>query len=102
MASRIPSLSAGFNPTVFYGAIALIACLLGFALFNTDQAEAVFGGIQRAAAINFGWLLVVTANLMLIGCLYMAISRLGDIRLGGKGAKPEFSRASWFAMLFST
>lgn len=101
MASRLPSVDAGFNPTVFYGAIALILGLLGFALFNLDQAEAVFGGIQRAATINFGWLLVLTANLMLAGCLYMAMTRLGDIRLGGAGAKPEFSRPAWFAMLFS-
>ena len=101
MASRVPGMGAGFNPRVFYGAIALIAALLGFALLNLDQAEAVFGGIQRAATINFGWLLVLTANLMLAGCLYMAMSRLGDIRLGGKGAKPEFTRPAWFAMLFS-
>ena len=101
MASRLPSIDAGFNPTVFYGAIALILGLLGFALFNLDQAETLFAGIQRAATVNFGWLLVLTANLMLIGCLYIATTRLGDVRLGGEGAKPEFSRPAWFAMLFS-
>lgn len=101
MASRLPSMDAGFNPTVFYGAIALILGLLGFALFNLDQAETLFGAIQRGATVNFGWLLVLTANLMLIGCLYIATTRLGDIRLGGAEAKPEFSRSAWFAMLFS-
>jgi choline/glycine/proline betaine transport protein len=101
MAARLPGTATGFNPPVFYGAIALIFGLLGFALFNIGQAEAVFGAIQRGASVNFGWLLVLTANLMLIACLYLAISKLGDVRLGGKQAKPEFSRAAWFAMLFS-
>ncbi len=101
MATRTPRADAGFNPPVFYGAIALILALLGFALFNLDRAEILFGSIQRVATINFGWLLVLTANLMLIGCLYIAMTRLGDVRLGGAAAKPEFSRPAWFAMLFS-
>ena len=101
MASRMPRPDAGFNPTVFYGAIALILALLGFALFNLDRAEVLYGSIQRVATINFGWLLVLTANLMLIGCLYIGLTRLGDVRLGGHAAKPEFSRPAWFAMLDS-
>lgn len=91
----------GFNPAVFYGAIGLIALLLGAAIWNAAGAEAAFGAIQRSITTNFGWLLVLTANLLLVACGWMALSRLGTIRLGGADAKPEFTRPAWFAMLFS-
>lgn len=50
---------------------------------------------------NLGWFFILAANVILIFCLYLAFSKYGDIRLGGEGAKPEFSNTSWFAMLFS-
>ncbi len=101
MATRMPRPDAGFNPTVFYGAIGLIGFLLATALLNLDRAEAVFLAVQRFATVNFGWLLILTVNLLLIACAYLAAGKLGNIRLGGSGAKPEFSRGAWFAMLFS-
>jgi len=91
----------GFNPTVFYGAIGLIAALLATALLNLDKSEAAFSAAQNYATANFGWLLIMTANLMLIACAYLALTSLGKVRLGGADAKPEFSRGAWFAMLFS-
>jgi len=101
MTSRPPLSPGGFNPTVFYGAITLIAALLGFALANHERAEAMFGTLQRAASVNFGWFFVLTVNLLLATCAYLAFTRLGTIRLGGAEAKPEFSRSAWFSMLFS-
>jgi choline/glycine/proline betaine transport protein len=101
MASRIPGPDAGFNPTVFYGAIGLIAALLATALLNLEEAEAAFQAVQRFATVNFGWLLILTANALLAVCAYLSTSRLGSVRLGGSEARPEFSRGAWFAMLFS-
>ncbi|MEZ5735000.1 MAG: BCCT family transporter [Novosphingobium sp.] len=101
MATRIPRPDAGFNPTVFYGAIGLITALLATALLNLHKAEATFLAIQKFATMNFGWLLIMTANILLVTCGYLAATRHGDVRLGGCAARPEFSRAAWFAMLFS-
>ncbi|PEQ14493.1 choline transporter [Novosphingobium sp. PC22D] len=92
---------AGFNPTVFYGAIGLIVALLAFAFINLAEAETVFGAIQQYASTNFGWLLVATVNVMLVTCGFIAVTRLGNVRLGGAEAVPEFTYAAWFAMLFS-
>ena len=101
MASISTGRDAGFNPTVFYGAIGCITALLGFALLNQHRAEELFLSIQRYATINFGWLLILTVNLLLAACAFLATTRLGNIRLGGPSAKPEFTRSAWFAMLFS-
>ncbi|MGD9811809.1 MAG: BCCT family transporter [Sphingobium sp.] len=101
MARFGPGRDAGFNPTVFYGAIGCILALLGFAFLNLHRAEALFQTIQRLATVNFGWLLVLTVNVLLVVCAFVAMTRLGNVRLGGPGARPEFSLTGWFAMLFS-
>ncbi len=48
------------------------------------------------------WWIVLASFLCLAVSLYIALSRYGKIRLGGKDAKPAFSYFSWFAMLFAT
>lgn len=100
MASN-PIRVGGFNPTVFYGAIGLIGALLAFALLNVAGAENFFAQVQRYASVNFDWLFVLTVNLLLICCAYLAFSRLGKVRLGGSRAKPAYSKLTWFSMLFS-
>ncbi|WP_239026450.1 BCCT family transporter [Novosphingobium decolorationis] len=86
---------------MFFGAIAAIGGLIVFALYDTDVATARFEAIQAFATHNFGWLFVATANVMLVTSAFLAISRIGHVRLGGADAKPTYSATSWFAMLFS-
>jgi choline/glycine/proline betaine transport protein len=92
---------ANFNPTVFFGAIGVIALLILFALLNADVAEVRFAAIQSYATRNFGWFLVLVANVVLIASAAMAITRTGNVRLGGKDAKPHYGLLTWFSMLFS-
>jgi BCCT family betaine/carnitine transporter len=42
-----------------------------------------------------------TANIVFLICLFVAVSPLGKIRLGGNDAKPEYSNITWLAMLFA-
>ena len=44
---------------------------------------------------------MIAVNLYLFIMIFIAFSKLGGIRLGGKNAVPDFSRLSWFSMLFS-
>ncbi|WP_305097237.1 BCCT family transporter [Croceibacterium aestuarii] len=90
-----------FKPTVFFGAIALIAVLIVAAVADPELAAARFGAVQAVATHTFGWVLVLTVNVLLLGCVMLAFGRTGHIRLGGEAARPEYSRATWFAMLFS-
>ncbi|WP_338466406.1 BCCT family transporter [Novosphingobium sp. ZN18A2] len=90
-----------FKPVVFFGAIAAIGVLIAFALLNASVAAERFGQIQLFATRNFGWLLVMVANILLGCCAIMAVTRLGRIRLGGRDAVPQYGLATWFAMLFS-
>ncbi|PNK61956.1 BCCT family transporter [Psychrobacter sp. FDAARGOS_221] len=49
----------------------------------------------------FDWLIMWLPLLALIVCLTVAFSRYGNIRLGGKEAKPEYSFLTWMNMLFT-
>ena len=85
----------------FFISLFLISTFVGVTLVNIDTASNLFNNIQSFIANNFGWLIILIANGFLIFCIWIAISRFGEIRLGGTDAKPEFNFINWIAMLFS-
>ena len=70
------------------------------AIFS-EQAGQVFGQMQQFISQNFGFGLVILMNLALAFCVYLALSRYGDIRLGHQTEVPAYSFGSWIGMLFS-
>jgi len=85
----------------FFISLFLISTFIGVTLVNLDTASNLFNSTQSFIANNFGWLIILSANGFLIFCIWIAISRFGEIRLGGTDAKPEFNFINWIAMLFS-
>ncbi|MDR2517184.1 MAG: BCCT family transporter [Spirochaetaceae bacterium] len=49
----------------------------------------------------FGWLYLASVLFILVFSIIIAVSPLGRIKLGKDTDTPEYSRLSWFAMLFS-
>lgn len=47
---------------------------------------------------NFGWLFQLTVMAAFVFTAIMMFSKYGDIKLGGKNAKPKFGFWTWFAM----
>lgn len=47
---------------------------------------------------NFGWLFQLTVMTSFVFMVYMMFSRFGNMRLGGRNAKPKYSFGTWFAM----
>ena len=60
-------------------------------------ANALFTGLTQ----YFGWGYLLTMNVFVLFCLFMAFGRFRRVRLGNPEDRPEYSNASWFAMLFS-
>ena len=50
---------------------------------------------------NTGWLYLLVVFATLVFMLYLAFSSIGELRIGGEDAEPQFSVASWLAMLFA-
>ncbi|WP_117149130.1 BCCT family transporter [Paraliobacillus zengyii] len=83
-----------------YSSIILILFISLTLLFPSTAAE-LFDNILNSVTKNTGWFMILAANIFIVAALYFAFGRYGKIVLGGKGAKPEFSKFSWYAMLLS-
>lgn len=88
------------NP-VFFTAAGLILLFSGLTLLFPKKAAIALAAAKNATLENFDWLFAITPVIVLLFCLFLAISPLGKIRLGGQDAKPVHSYASWIAMLFA-
>lgn len=90
-----------FQPWVFGISAGLILLFIVVTLVNLDAAETTFNTIKNGVTRRFGWFMILCVQGFLLFCFYLALSRFGNIRIGGAGARPEFSSVSWFAMLFA-
>lgn len=86
---------------VFWPSAILIILFISVTLIVGEPMAEVFSSIQGAISNGGGWFFVLAVNFFLIFVLYIAFSKFGTIKLGGRNAKPEFSKGAWFAMLFS-
>jgi choline/glycine/proline betaine transport protein len=89
------------NPRVFGVSSALIAGILAISVVATEAVEGFFDTVQKSIVGTFGWFYVLATTGMLLFMVWLMISRFGNVRLGDDDSRPEFSTASWFAMLFS-
>lgn len=88
------------NP-VFFIAAALVLTFIGLTLSYPDIASAGLFATRDWVLGTFDWLFVASVNVVLLFCVLLVLSPLGGLRIGGQSAKPDFSRWSWFSMLFS-
>ncbi len=88
------------NPVFFISAVLILLFVMGTLLFPAE-AKATLDGAKWWSINNFDWLFMAGGNIFVLFCLVLIFLPVGKIRLGGKDAKPEFSKLSWFAMLFA-
>lgn len=86
---------------VFWPSVILILVMIITTLSMGEDAETMYTAIQNFISDNGGWLFIISVSVFLIFAIVIAFSRMGNIRLGGAEARPEFSTTAWFAMLFS-
>lgn len=89
------------NGPVFVTSLLVISILVITTLLVGKPMEKYFSQIQTTVSNNTGWFFILMVNVLLLFALHIGFSKFGKIRLGGKDAKPEFSKKGWFAMLFS-
>lgn len=78
--------------------------LIAFAVYsitNLDKANEQLSLFKTFIIERFDTVFLFSANLFIVVLVILAVSKLGNIRLGGNSAKPEFSRFAWYAMLMS-
>ena len=91
----------GFSKHVAISAKIIVSILIVWAIvFPTHASETLALANESIIRQFAGWYVYLVAFLVLV-CLVLAIiPQSGSLRLGAPGEKPEFSRFSWFSMLF--
>jgi len=85
---------------VFYPASFIIIGTIIISFFFSETIVEIFSAFQQAASDSLGWFFILSTNIYVIAGLFFALSKYGNIRLGGPTAEPDFSTFSWFSMLF--
>ncbi|MEV4432455.1 BCCT family transporter [Streptomyces sp. NPDC049585] len=98
--SRASEDEAPDPPLVVIGGAAVLA-VVGWAALGKHSFERVSTAALGWVLSNFAWLFVTAADVFLVLCLVIAVSRFGRIRLGADGDQPEFGNLAWIAMMFS-
>jgi BCCT family betaine/carnitine transporter len=61
----------------------------------------MFNDLRGWLTSTFDWFFLSVANVFVLLCLFLIVSPLGKVRLGGQDATPDYSYSGWFAMLFA-
>jgi betaine/carnitine transporter, BCCT family len=88
------------NPAVFIPTAIISLSVILFSVVAPERSAELFSWLRASAVSEFDWFLISVGNVLLLFCVALIFSPLGKIRLGGKGAKSQYSYASWFSMLF--
>lgn len=101
MKSNIHAPPANLHPVVFWVSTVIIFALLGSSLLAIDSVGDIFNQVRTLAVDQLGWLYIGATTGILLFAIWLLFSPYGDVRLGPDDSRPEFSRPTWFAMLFS-
>ncbi|MFE0173405.1 BCCT family transporter [Streptomyces sp. NPDC059002] len=81
--------------------VAAVLAVVAWAAIGKKSFESASDTALAWVLDNFAWLFVIAADVFLVLCVVLAISRFGRIRLGKDDARPEFTDLAWIAMMFS-
>ncbi len=90
-----------FHPQVSLISAFLIIFFIGFTLRNPSETNILLSKVKNSITGNFNWFFIISSNLFVLFPLYLIISKLGEVKLGGPEANPEFSNFAWYSMLIS-
>ncbi|GGP56758.1 BCCT family transporter [Shewanella saliphila] len=79
----------------------ILAFLIAILVIDPAISKEFLDGLKWQIIGAFDSLFMWSANIFVVFCLALIVSPFGKIRLGGDGAKADYSRLSWIAMLFA-
>ncbi len=88
------------NPVFLISGIAIVLFVV-FTLSFPDSAAETFGELRPWLTTTFDWVFMSSVNFFIVFLVFVACTRAGRIRIGGADCQPDFSFASWIAMLFA-
>jgi len=86
---------------VFVASLVFVAAFGAWGLINPEGMSATSLGFTDFMLTGVGWFWLLICTAFLILSAFLALGPYGHIKLGADDDVPEFSTASWIAMLFA-
>ncbi|MBW2613202.1 MAG: BCCT family transporter [Deltaproteobacteria bacterium] len=91
-----------FDPFIFWTSASITILFVLWSIFFPENMSSTINAVFGWTTKNWGWLYLLTAFSLVIGCFVLMGGKYGKMKLGLPDDKPEFSNFSWFAMLFGS
>ncbi|MCG8917718.1 BCCT family transporter [Actinokineospora sp. PR83] len=91
----------GVHGRVFWPAAGTVLAFVVVTVASPAAVESAVSGVSSWIVGTFGWYYTLLVSAFVVFAVWLGVGRFGGIRLGDDGDEPEFSRWSWFAMLFA-
>ena len=88
------------NPPVFFSAAIITFLFVAMAVVWPVTTEKVFSAVQLWITDTVGWFYVLSVAFFAIFVVYLAASKTGLIKLGPDHSEPDYTKLSWFAILW--
>ncbi len=86
---------------VFWPALIMVIGFTAPFVLAPELGERVLGGVLSQLQSRLGWAYMWFVAALALLLLWLALSRYGDIRMGGRDDRPEFTTPTWLAMIFT-
>tara|TARA_R110002012_G_scaffold96501_3_gene232636 strand:- start:66429 stop:68072 length:1644 start_codon:yes stop_codon:yes gene_type:complete len=88
------------NPVFAISGVSIVAFVF-YTLALPEQSGALFSWLFSSVTKNFDWFFISVGNIFVLFCLFLIVTPLGKVRLGGTDAVPDYTYLGWFSMLFA-
>ena len=85
---------------VFIWTLLIAVGIIVFGAVYSNTLSEISGVCMSWVSHYFGWLYILSVAAFIGFCLWISLSKYGNVKLGKDDEKPEFSTFSWYAMLF--
>ena len=86
------------NPLEFWIPVVILASVIIIGAIFPSQVGSVMNDLLYGMVDYFGWYINLLSLVLLILTLVFIIRKYGDIKIGGRDAKPKFTTFQWIAM----
>ncbi len=90
-----------FHPQVSIVSGLLVLLFVGITIYSPQKTGIFLAQVKTLITTKFNWFFILSANASLVYPIYLMFSKLGDVKLGGPEAKPEYKNFAWYSMLLS-
>ena len=88
------------HPVFLVSSLTVVLFVAGVLAF-LDRASPAFEALRTWLTATFDWVFMGAGNVFVLFCLLLVATPAGGVRLGGAGARPDYSLPAWFSMLFA-